>query len=245
MPQNNSEAGAGALRHIGIIMDGNGRWAKKRGLPRSFGHRAGAKTFRAISEDCRLMGIEFLTLYAFSTENWSRSKEEIDTIMGLLKDYLDEVFADKDYYLKKNMRVRFLGDKSALSGGLAERMAELEETTLRMTGMTLNLAVNYGGRDEILRAARILAGRARSGELAPEDITKELFSSCLYTAGQPDPDLIIRTAGEMRTSNFLTWQSVYAEYMATETLWPDFSRAELVEMIKKFNSRERRFGGAN
>ena len=231
------------VEHIGIIMDGNGRWAKKRLMPRTVGHKVGAQTFRDIAEHCRLIGLRHLTVYAFSTENWKRPKNEIDAIMGLLREYLNEVFSDREKYIKKNMRVRFIGDISALEKDIVEGIKEIEQTTADMTGLNLNVAVNYGGRSDVVHAVQKIAKQIKNGLLMPSDITEKTISDSLYTYGQPDPDIIIRTGGENRLSNFLIWQSAYSEYMSTDTLWPDFKPKELDAMLKSYSARERRFGG--
>ena len=195
--------------HIGIIMDGNGRWAKKRGLPRTAGHTAGAQNFRTITRYASSIGVKYLTLYAFSTENWSRPAEEVSALMKLFHQYLEEALRD---FMDENIRVRFIGDVSAFAPDLQALIHRVEEASSVKTGMVLNLAMNYGGRAEITRAARILAERVKNGELSPEDITEETLSGAMYTAGQPDPDLIIRPSGEERISNFLLWQSAYTEF---------------------------------
>ena len=228
-------------KHIGIIMDGNGRWAKKRGLPRTMGHKAGAKAFREIIKHCQKRKIEFLTVYAFSTENWKRPKEEVDAIMKLLGEYLDEAFSNK----KENNEicVKILGDVSPLSATLKEKIHKLEEQTKDNKGITVNIALNYGGRDELVHGFKKLAQQVKEGGLDPETVTEELISSVLYTADQPDPDLIIRPSGELRLSNFLIWQAAYSEFVFMDVLWPDFGSAELEKAIAAFNQRNRRFGG--
>ncbi len=226
-------------KHIGIIMDGNGRWAKKRLLPRNMGHKKGAEVFQDITRYCNELGLEAVTFYAFSTENWKRPAEEVNGIMSLLKEYLVKAFD----YEKENNRVIFLGDKSAFSGELLDLMLDIEEKTKDRTGMTLNIALNYGSRNEIVHAAKNIAKRVRDGEISLEDIDEKLFSDYLYTKGQPDPDFILRPSGEKRLSNFLLWQSAYAEFVYMDVLWPDFTRADLDKAIMKFNKRNRRFGG--
>ncbi len=225
--------------HVGIIMDGNGRWAKKRRLPRSAGHRAGAENFRVITRYAAKLGVKYLTLYAFSTENWSRPAEEVGALMGLFKDYLEEALRD---FMDENIRVRFIGDVSAFSPELRELIREVEEASAEKTGMVLNLAMNYGGRAELTRAARLFAKDAAAGKADPDALTEEGFSKYLYTAGQPDPDLIIRPSGEQRISNFLLWQSAYAEFVYCDILWPDFKPRDLDEAIRVYSSRQRRFG---
>lgn len=227
-------------RHIAIIMDGNGRWAKKRSLPRSAGHSAGASNFRKIARYCNKIGIEYLTVYAFSTENWKRPKEEVEAIMNLFRDYLKEALSD---FKEENIKTRFIGDTSVLADDLQELIKEAEEASAKATGMTLNIAINYGGRAELAMAVKKLCNDTVSGKLKPEDITEDTISQCLYTANQPDPDLIIRPSGERRISNFLLWQSAYSEFWYSDVLWPDFTKEQLELAIDDFNKRGRRFGG--
>lgn len=224
--------------HIGIIMDGNGRWAKKRGLPRSAGHAAGAKNFKTIARYCNKIGVKYLTVYVFSTENWKRPREEVDNIMKLLKDYL----ADVDAYKSENIGLNFIGDRTALSDEINALIDHAEETSKTATGLLVNMALNYGGRDELVHAAKKIAERVQNGELKPDDITEDTVSGCLYTAGQPDPELIIRPSGELRLSNFLIWQSAYSEFWFSNVLWPDFSAKDLDAAIDGFGKRNRRFG---
>lgn len=227
--------------HVGIIMDGNGRWAKKRGLPRKAGHAAGAQVFRKITKYCEKRGVRYLTVYAFSTENWKRPADEVEAIMNLLRDYLKESLAD---FKKENIRTRFIGDRTPLAPDICRLMEEAEASTADKTGMVLNIAINYGGRPEIVEAARSLARDVQSGALSPEAITEETVESRLYTAGQPDPDLILRPSGEYRTSNFLLWQSAYAEYVFMDNiLWPDFTTEDLDAAFAEYARRNRRFGG--
>ena len=226
--------------HVGIIMDGNGRWAKKRLQPRTLGHRAGAQNFRTITRYASKLGIKYLTVYAFSTENWSRPAEEVGALLRLFKDYLEEALRD---FMEENIRVRFIGDVSAFPQELRKLIAEVEEASAPKTGMVLNLAMNYGGRAEILRGARAFAADVRAGLCQPEDLTEERFDRYLYTAGQPAPDLIIRPSGEQRISNFLLWQCAYAEFVYFDILWPDFKTGDLDRAIAIYNSRQRRFGG--
>ena len=226
--------------HVAVIMDGNGRWAQKRGLPRSAGHKAGAETFRKLGTYCKHLGIDYLTVYAFSTENWKRPKDEVDGIMRLLEQYLHECI---DTMEKDGNRLRFLGDLSVLTPELRALIDETNEISSRIEGFQANVCLNYGGRDEILHAARRFAQDCTRGEAVPEDLTEEGFSSYLYSAGIPDPELIIRPSGEIRTSNFLLWQSAYAEYYFTDVLWPDFDEPELDKAIASYQKRERRFGG--
>ena len=227
-------------RHIAIIMDGNGRWAKKRGLPRTAGHAAGAETFRTIANYCRTLGVEYLTVYAFSTENWKRSQEEISGIMKLLGRYLKEALADME---KNHVRFRFWGDLSKLSPELRQLCRDAERISGSFQDVQVNFCLNYGGRDEILHAARALAEKARAGELAPEEIDEGVFSRHLYSGNVPDPELVIRPSGEKRISNFLPWQSVYSEFVFMNVLWPDFSPRDLDEAIAEYHRRNRRFGG--
>lgn len=226
--------------HVGIIMDGNGRWAKKRLQPRTLGHRAGAQNFRTITRYASKLGIKYLTVYAFSTENWSRPAEEVGALLRLFKDYLEEALRD---FMEENIRVRFIGDVSAFPQELRKLIAEVEEASAPKTGMVLNLAMNYGGRAEILRGARAFAADVRAGLCQPEDLTEERFDRYLYTAGQPAPDLIIRPSGEQRVSNFLLWQCAYAEFVYFDILWPDFKPQDLDRALEIYCSRQRRFGG--
>ena len=227
-------------RHIAIIMDGNGRWAKKRGLPRTAGHKVGAEVFRTIATYCKDLGVDYLTVYAFSTENWKRPQDEVDTIMGLLKKYLLEAI---DTMAKDNIRLRFLGDLSALSPELQKLAAETNAISATLDGFQANICLNYGGRDEILRAARAFAGDCAAGERTPAELDEAAFGAYLTTAGLPDPDLIIRPGGEKRVSNFLLWQCAYAEWIFTDTLWPDFKKEHLDAAIVEYQSRHRRYGG--
>ncbi len=220
-------------RHIAIIMDGNGRWAKKRGLPRTAGHKVGAETFRTVATYCQELGIQYLTIYAFSTENWKRPKDEVDTLMGLLAQYLREAIGTME---RDHIRLKILGDVTALSPELQRMIAETNDISARYQGFQANICLNYGGRAEILRAARLCAE-------AGEDWTEENFGNHLYSAGIPDPELIIRPSGELRLSNFLLWQCAYSELYFCDTLWPDFSRADLDKAIIDYQKRDRRFGG--
>ena len=235
----NMRAGLG-LQHIGIIMDGNGRWAKKRGLPRKYGHREGAKAFRRIVEYCDKLGLRYLTVYAFSTENWKRPEDEVNSIMQLLEQYIDEAIERQDE--NDTVRTRFIGDVSALSETLKEKIARIEQMSQGRTGMTVNVAFNYGGRDELVRAARQLAIQAQQGKLDPQQINEQMLSDHLYTSGQPDPDLIIRPSGEERLSNFLIWQAAYSEFVFMDVLWPDFTPAHLDQALEIFSRRNRRYG---
>ena len=224
---------------IGIIMDGNGRWAKQRGLPRTAGHKKGAAVFQDIANYCEELGVSSVYFYAFSTENWKRPLEEVSAIMKLFGEYLLKGFNYKD----RNIRIKFLGDRAALDPKLQKLMNELEEDSAHKTGMTLNIAVNYGGRPEIVRAARQLVEKVKAGELQPEDITEEMMSDAMYTTGQKDPDFILRPSGEKRLSNFMLWQAAYSELVEMDVLWPDFTRDDLDAAITEFNKRSRRFGG--
>ena len=226
--------------HIGIIMDGNGRWAKKRGLPRSAGHRAGAQNFRTITKYASGIGIKYLTVYAFSTENWTRPEDEVGALMKLFKSYLEEALAD---FMDENIRVRFLGDVSRFSPDLQKLIHEVEEASAPKTGMVLNIAMNYGGRDDIVHSVRTIAEKVSAGEIKPGDIDEKMIGSFLYTEDQPDPDLIIRPSGEQRLSNFMIWQAAYSEYVFMDILWPDFKKTDLDEAIRIYSERNRRFGG--
>ena len=226
--------------HIAIIMDGNGRWAKKRGLPRQAGHKVGAEAFRTIANYAKSIGLKYLTVYAFSTENWKRSEEEVDAIMELLERYLREAIADMD---KNRVRFCFFGDLTRLSPELQEEARIAAERSRQYEGVQVNFCLNYGGRMEILRAARQFAQDCVDGKCHPEELTEEVLSARMYSAGIPDPELVIRPGGELRTSNFLLWQSAYEEYYFTDVLWPDFGPKELEKAIAAYNGRNRRFGG--
>ena len=227
-------------RHVAMIMDGNGRWARKRGVPRIAGHRAGAETVRAMLEVCKDAGVHYLTLYAFSTENWSRSSDEVQGLMGLLNEMLRRRRADLH---KNKVRLNVIGDVARLPESVRKTVRSVVEDTADYREGVLTLALSYGARDEITRAVRAIAEEVRSGRLGSEEITEETVSSHLDTGDMPDPDLLIRTAGECRLSNFLLWQLSYAEFWITATLWPDFSKEEFREALEAFASRERRFGG--
>ena len=226
-------------RHIAIIMDGNGRWAKKRGLPRTAGHAAGAEAFRRIANYCRTLGVEYLTVYAFSTENWKRSAEEISGIMRLLRRYLEEALADME---KNRVRFKFFGDLSRLSPELQEMCRNAESRSVDYD-VQVNFCLNYGGRDEIVHAVKGFLADVSAGKAKAEDLNEQVLSGYLYSAGVPDPELIIRPSGEQRTSNFLLWQSAYSEYMFMDVLWPDFSTEDLDRAIEEYHRRNRRFGG--
>ena len=226
-------------RHIAIIMDGNGRWAKKRGLPRTAGHAAGGEAFRRIANYCRTLGVEYLTVYAFSTENWKRSEEEVGGIMRLLGKYLMEALADME---KNRVRFRFFGDLSRLSPELRNLCLETQNRS-KDYDVQVNFCLNYGGRDEIVKASAAFAKDVQAGKYQPEDLTEELLSQYLYSKDVPDPELIIRPSGEQRTSNFLLWQSAYSEFVFMDVLWPDFGPADLDKAIEEYHRRNRRFGG--
>ncbi len=227
-------------QHVAIIMDGNGRWAKKRGLPRTMGHAQGARTVEQILEDADHMGIRYLTVYAFSTENWSRPDSEVKALMNLLRKYMKTSLAK---CAKNNVRIRVIGDKSRLDKDLQESIAYLEEQTRTNTGIGFQIAINYGSRDEMRRAVARIAEEVKEGNIDPSGITEEMIGRYLDTGGIPDPDLLIRTCGEERISNFLLWQIAYSELYFTDKAWPDFDKAELEKAIDAYNHRERRFGG--
>lgn len=227
------------VEHIAIIMDGNGRWAKRQGLPRSMGHKKGAEIVKEIAKAANEKGVKFLTLYAFSTENWGRPKDEVDTLMSLLRQYLK---TDLTELKKNNIRIRFIGERNMLDADIVQNMHRLERETQDNTGMCLCLAISYGARQEILQAAQKLAALVKNGDLSESDVDIQNFSAMLYTHEMPDPDIVIRTSGEQRISNFLLWQAAYAEFFFTKTLWPDFSAQELDDIIEQFKSRERRYG---
>ena len=222
-------------QHIAIIMDGNGRWAKKRGRPRSAGHAAGAKTFKQIARYCNKIGIKYLTVYAFSTENWKRPETEVKGIMDLFRSYLKDV----DNFKGENIRLEFIGDREPLADDIKKLMEHAEEESANATGLHLNMAVNYGGRDEIVHAVKAIIKEG----ISAEEITEDTVASHLYTSGQPDPDFIIRPSGEYRLSNYLIWQSAYAEYWFSDVLWPDFKPKHLDKALEDFSNRNRRFGG--
>jgi len=227
-------------KHIAIIMDGNGRWAKARGLPRVMGHTKGVDAVRKIVKSCIKIGVKHLTLYAFSTENWSRPDHEVKALFKLLEDFID-----KEFKLFHDNKIKFniIGERQRIQKDVLAKMEIAEKDTESYNNLTLNIALSYGGRQEILNAARILAEDALNAKISPFEIDEKIFSSKLYTKGQPDPELLIRTSGEMRVSNFLLWQISYAEFYVTETLWPDFDEKELNKAIEEYNKRDRRFGG--
>ena len=226
-------------QHIAIIMDGNGRWAKQRGLPRTAGHAAGAEAFRRIANYCRTLGVKYLTVYAFSTENWKRSQEEVAGIMKLLRRYLEEALQDME---KNKVRFHFFGDLTRLSPELQKLCADAQSRSEEYD-VQVNFCLNYGGRDELVQAARAFAADVAAGKRSPEELTEDVLAGYLYSAGVPDPELIIRPSGEKRTSNFLLWQSAYSEYVFMNVLWPDFSPDHLDEAIEEYHRRNRRFGG--
>ena len=228
-------------KHIAIIMDGNGRWAKNRGLTRTAGHAAGAESFRKIANYCRTLGVKYLTVYAFSTENWKRSQEEVSGIMKLLGAYLKEALRDME---KNHVRFCFFGDLSRLSPDLQKLCLDAQERSSQYHEVQVNFCLNYGGRDEIIRAIRSYAMDAVAGKVDPQVLTEDLFSSYLDSAGVPDPELVIRPSGELRTSNFLPWQTVYSEFVFMNVLWPDFGPEDLDRAIDEYHRRNRRFGGA-
>ena len=226
-------------QHIAIILDGNGRWAKKKGMPRNYGHAQGSKNVERICEEAYRMGVKYLTVYAFSTENWNRPKGEVDALMKLLRNYMKTCLKTAE---KNRMKVRVLGDLSGLDDDIRTRILELEEASKNNDGLNFQIAINYGSRDEIVRAVRSLAQDCRDGKLDVDQISEEIFASYLDTGGIPDPDLLIRTSGELRLSNYLLWQLAYTEFYFTDVLWPDFTKEELVKAIEQYNSRDRRFG---
>ena len=226
-------------QHVAIILDGNGRWAKSKGMPRNYGHVQGAKTVEVICEEAYKMGIQYLTVYAFSTENWNRPKDEVDALMKLLRNYMKTCLTTAR---KNRMCVRVIGDKTRLDEDIRTRIAELEESTKDNDGLHFQIALNYGGRDEIVRAVRKMTEKAANGELSPEDVTEDYFSDMLDTHGLPEPDLLIRTCNEQRISNFLLWQLAYTEFYFTPVAWPDFTKEELMKAVEAYNHRDRRYG---
>ncbi len=225
--------------HVAIILDGNGRWAKAKGMPRNYGHVQGAKTVEVICEEAYRMGIQYLTVYAFSTENWNRPKDEVDALMGLLRNYMKTCLKTA---AKNNMCVRVIGDKTGLDEDIRQRIAQLEESTRHNTGLHFQIALNYGGRDELRRAVCSLARQVQEGSLDPSQITEDTVGEALDTAGIPDPDLLIRTCNEQRVSNFLLWQLAYTEFYFTSVAWPDFTKEELEKAVEAYNHRDRRYG---
>ncbi len=228
-----------SLRHIAIIMDGNGRWAQKKGLARNMGHKKGAQTVIDIAKAVKELGVQYLTLYAFSTENWKRDEEEVSGLMNLLREYLDKNFEE----LKKNdVRIIFIGQREMLDADIVLKMEKLEQETLNNKSLVLQVALSYGSRLEIVTAVKKIADLVAKKDIMLDDINEEIFSKFLYTSGIPDPDLVIRTSGEQRISNYLLWQIAYSEFYFTNTLWPDFSKEELSNIIENFKTRERRYG---
>ena len=227
-------------QHIAIILDGNGRWAKKRGLPRNFGHTEGAKNIERICEDAYNLGVKYLTVYAFSTENWKRPQDEVNALMNLLRNYMKTCLKRAE---KNRMSVRVLGDKSRLDEDLQKQIAELEEATKDYDGLHFQIALNYGSRDEMVRAMKKLCADYKEGNVEIDDINEAMFADYLDTKGIPEPELMIRTSGEQRLSNYLLWQLAYSEFYFTDVLWPDFTKEELVKAIEYYNGRDRRFGG--
>lgn len=225
--------------HVAIILDGNGRWAKKRFMPRNYGHMQGAKVVEQICEDADSIGIKYLTVYAFSTENWNRPQDEVDALMKLLRNYLKDCIKRAN---NNNMRVRVIGEKSGLSDDIRNKIEELEECSKNNTGLNFTIALNYGSRDEIVRAVREISKDVKDGKIGESDIDDKMISNYLDTRGIPDPDLLIRTSGEERLSNFLLWQLAYTEFYFTDVLWPDFNKKELIKAVEKYNERDRRFG---
>lgn len=227
-------------QHVAIILDGNGRWAKKRGMPRNYGHVQGSKNVERICEDAYKMGIKYLTVYAFSTENWNRPKDEVDALMKLLRNYMKTCLKTAE---KNRMKVRVIGDISRLDEDIRKRILELEKASEHNDGLNFQIAINYGSRDEMIRAMRAMAKDVEAGTLAPEAINEKIFEGYLDTHDIPDPDLLIRTSGELRLSNYLLWQLAYTEFYFTEVPWPDFTKEELIKAIEQYNGRDRRFGG--
>ncbi|MFA9375397.1 MAG: isoprenyl transferase [Lachnotalea sp.] len=227
-------------QHVAIILDGNGRWAAKKGMPRNYGHTQGAKTVEKICEDAYKMGVKYLTVYAFSTENWNRPKSEVDALMKLLRNYMKTCTKTAT---KNNMRVRVIGDKSGLDEDLQKGIKSLEESSGNNDGLNFQVAINYGARDEIVRAMKLLMADKDENKLTIDDIDEEMFGKYLDTKDIPDPDLLIRTSGELRLSNFLLWQLAYSEFYISDVLWPDFTKDELVKAIEQYNNRDRRYGG--
>ena len=234
------ETGRKIPQHIAIILDGNGRWAKAKGMPRNYGHTAGAKNVETVCQAAHDLGVKYVTMYAFSTENWNRPEGEVEALMKLLESYLKNCIKTAD---KNNMRVRVIGDTTRLSERFQERIRELEAASAKNDGLNLQIAINYGSRDEMTRAMRRMSEDVAAGKRKPEEITESVFEEYLDTAGIPDPDLLIRTSGELRLSNFLLWQLAYSEFYFTDVPWPDFHKEDLIRAIEKYNGRDRRYGG--
>lgn len=229
--------------HVAFIMDGNGRWAKQRGLPRSEGHKQGAKTFRRITEYCADIGIKYVTFYAFSTENWNRPKEEVQALMKLFKEYLLEADDRERENDIRQSRIRFIGERDGIPKDLLKLIEKAEKKSKKFNKITVNIALNYGGRAEITHAVKVIAEKVQKGEMSLSDITEQTVSDNIYTAGQPDPDIIVRPSGEYRLSNFLQWQSAYSEFWYSDILWPDFTEENVIDILLDFQKRNRRFGG--
>lgn len=227
-------------QHVAIILDGNGRWAKQKGMPRNYGHTQGAKNVERICEEAYHMGIKYLTVYAFSTENWNRPKSEVDALMKLLRNYMKTCLK---MAAQNDMKVRVIGDKTRLDDDIRSRISELEEATKNNGGLNFQIALNYGSRDEMIRAVKKMAADCVEGKIVPEEITEQLYETYLDTCGIPDPDLLIRTSGELRLSNYLLWQLAYSEFYFTDVPWPDFTKEELQKAIEQYNGRDRRYGG--
>ena len=227
-------------QHVAIILDGNGRWAKSKGMPRNYGHMQGAKNVEVICEEAYKLGIKYLTVYAFSTENWNRPQDEVDALMKLLRNYMKTCLKTAE---KNDMKIRVIGDKTRLDDDIRTRIAELEESTKNNGGLNFQIAINYGSRDEMRRAMTALAKDCVNGKVNPDDISEAMFDTYLDTHDIPDPDLMIRTSGEQRLSNYLLWQLAYSEFYFTDVPWPDFSKEELIKAVEQYNKRDRRFGG--
>ena len=240
MQEYNESLGLSIPGHVAIILDGNGRWAKKRHMPRTYGHKVGSQVVEDMLSVVDDLGVKYFTVYAFSTENWKRSTEEVSTLMGILRTYLKDCVKKS---MKNNVRCRVIGRREELSDDIVDSIINLEEKTKNNTGLNFTIAINYGGRDEITRAVRKIAAKVKSGEISCDDITEETISCYLDTWELPDPDLLIRSSGEQRLSNYLPWQLAYSEFYFTDTLWPDFNREEMIKAFEWYNKRERRFGG--
>ena len=240
MQEYNESLGLSIPGHVAIILDGNGRWAKKRHMPRTYGHKVGSQVVEDMLSVVDDLGVKYFTVYAFSTENWKRSTEEVSTLMGILRTYLKDCVKKS---MKNNVRCRVIGRREELSDDIVDSIINLEEKTKNNTGLNFTIAINYGGRDEITRAVKKIAAKVKSGEISCDDITEETISDHLDTWELPDPDLLIRSSGEQRLSNYLPWQLAYTEFYFTDTLWPDFNREEMIKAFEWYNKRERRFGG--
>ena len=240
MQEYNESLGLSIPGHVAVILDGNGRWAKKRHMPRTYGHKVGSQVVEDMLSVVDDLGVKYFTVYAFSTENWKRSTEEVSTLMGILRTYLKDCVKKS---MKNNVRCRVIGRREELSDDIVDSIINLEEKTKNNTGLNFTIAINYGGRDEITRAVKKIAAKVKSGEISCDDITEETISDHLDTWELPDPDLLIRSSGEQRLSNYLPWQLAYTEFYFTDTLWPDFNREEMIKAFEWYNKRERRFGG--